>query len=166
MSTVYENPWFKVIRENGFHWVEENGASNGAAVLAVIDGHSALMVQVQRPAQGERVMLEVPRGYGEPGETSQACACRELQEETGYRAAAEQLTLLGRYRPNSAILASSVDIYLAELSSADLVSAPDNEAIAVTTVPMSTLPALLHDGALDDGFTLAALAYYYARDHR
>ncbi|HBT55816.1 MAG TPA: NUDIX hydrolase [Pseudomonas sp.] len=163
MSTVYENPWFKVVREEGFHWVEENGASNGAAILAVLDGHSALLVRVQRPAQGKRIMLEIPRGYGEPGESSLQCACRELQEETGYRAQPDQLTLLGHYRPNSAILASSVDLYLAQLGSTDLVSAPDDEAIAIEAVPLQALPALLQDGTLDDGFTLAALAHFYAR---
>ncbi|ROZ81395.1 NUDIX hydrolase [Pseudomonas neustonica] len=162
MSTVYENPWFKVVRENGFHWVEENGASNGAAILAVLDGHSALLVWVQRPAQGER-MLEIPRGYGEPGESSLQCACRELQEETGYRAAPEQLTRLGRYRPNSAILTSCVDLYLAELTSSDQVGRPDREVLAVEEVPLGSLPAKLQDGILDDGFTLAALAHYYAR---
>mgnify|MGYP003665154048 CR=1 FL=1 len=117
MSTVYENPWFKVVRENGFHWVEENGASNGA----------------------------------------------ELQEETGYRAAPEQLTRLGRYRPNSAILTSCVDLYLAELTSSDQVGRPDREVLAVEEVPLGSLPAKLQDGILDDGFTLAALAHYYAR---
>ncbi|MEL0169475.1 MAG: NUDIX hydrolase [Pseudomonadaceae bacterium] len=163
MSTVYENPWFKVVREDGFHWVEESGANNGAAVLAVVDARTVLLVRVKRPAQGEQIMLEIPRGYGESGESSLQCACRELHEETGYRATPEQLTRLGRYRPNSAILASCVDIYLAELTSNDLVGSPDGEVLAVEAIPLGDLPALLQDGKLDDGFTLAALAHYYTR---
>ena len=73
------------------------------------------------------------------------------------------MTRLGRYRPNSAILASCVDLYLAELTSTDLVGSPDGEVLAVEAVPLDDLPALLQDGTLDDGFTLAALAHYFAR---
>lgn len=49
------------------------------------------------------------------GETRLQCARRELAEETGYQVAATQLERLGRIRPNSAILASRVDLYLAHM---------------------------------------------------
>ena len=127
MNTLYENPWFRVVAEDGYHWLVEDNARNGAAVLAIVDGSFALLVKVKRPAQQHRSALEIPRGYGKSGETSLQCACRELLEETGYRARPEQLKRLGRYQPNSAILASTVDLYLAELHSNDLVAGHDSE---------------------------------------
>ena len=162
MSTQYENPWFRVVREDGFHWMVEDGAHNGAAVLAIVDEREVVLVQTRRPAQGHREALEIPRGYGEPGETSLACACRELREETGYQARPEQLTRLGHYQPNSAILASSVELYLARLSASDQVGGHDGEVTGVILLPLETLRQRLLAGKLSDGFTLAALAHYYA----
>ena len=163
MKTLYENPWFRVVADNGYHWIEEDGASQGAAVLAIVDQHEALLVEVCRPAQGNRPALEIPRGYAEPGESSIVCACRELLEETGYRATPAQLTRLGRYRPNSAILSSGVDLYLARLTSQDAVGSHDHEVQAVHRVAIEQLLERLLQGELEDGFTLAALAYWQAR---
>lgn len=162
MSTQYENPWFKVVRDGRFHYVVENRADNGAAVLALVDGAEFLLLRVKRAAHAD-IQREIPRGYGEPGETSLACARRELAEETGYLVDESQLSLLGRLKPNSAILASTIDLYLAQVNSGDLTEQRDDEAVAVERVSLADMRSLLRVGEIQDSFTLAALAHYFNR---
>jgi ADP-ribose pyrophosphatase len=49
------------------------------------DGRVVMERQYRWPLQ--QVLLEFPAGKIDPGESTQACAARELMEETGYRAA-------------------------------------------------------------------------------
>ncbi len=160
MSIQYENPWFKVVREGRFHYVVEDRADNGAAVLALLDDKEFLLLRLKRAAHAG-IQREIPRGYGEPGETSLACARRELAEETGYLIEESQLSLLGRLKPNSAILASTIDLYLAQVNSSDLTEQRDDEAEAVEHISVADMRQLLRDGGIQDGFTLAALAHYF-----
>lgn len=161
MKTLYENTWFRVVQDGRYHWIVEDNAVNGAAVLAQIGDDFLLLRVKRRPHSG--VQLEIPRGYGNPGESSRACARRELEEETGYRISEEQLSLLGRLKPNSAILASAVDIYLARIDTDTQPGPRDNEAQEVERISLPRLRQLLADGAIEDSFTLAALAYLFNR---
>src|SRR5712692_794745 len=61
--------------------VEHRGA---VAVVPVIDKDVVLVRQFRRAA--DRVLLEIPAGTMEPGETAEACLQRELAEEIGMRA--------------------------------------------------------------------------------
>lgn len=160
MKTQYANPWFKVVQDGRFHYVVEENASNGAAVLALIDDQEFLLLRMRR-APHAGVQLEIPRGYGEPGETSLACARRELAEETGFLVSESQLSLLGQLKPNSAILASSIDLYLARITSQDQTQQRDDEADALMQLSLSELQHLLRQGEIQDSFTLAALAHYF-----
>ncbi len=161
MKTQYANPWFKVVQDGRFHYVVEENASNGAAILALIDGTEFLLLRIKRAAH-DGLQLEIPRGYGEPGETSRACARRELAEETGLLINESQLSLLGKLKPNSAILASSIDLYLARVNSQDQISQRDDEADSLQRVSLTELQQLLRQGEIQDGFTLAALAHYFS----
>jgi len=56
-----------------------------AAVVPFLDADRILMIRQYRHATGGE-LLEIPAGKLDPGETPEACAIRELEEETGYRA--------------------------------------------------------------------------------
>lgn len=163
MKAVYENPWFKVVAQDGFHWVEETNARQGAAVLCIVDDRDVLLVQVRRRAQNSELALEIPRGYANQGETSADCGRRELFEETGFKVDAGRFQELGRCLPNSAILATTVTLYLATATSQDRISDHDDEVEGVVQLPLAQVRELMLSGKLQDGFTLAALAYYQAR---
>ena len=60
--------------------------SGAAAIAAVRDDGRLLCVRQFRAAAGDWV-LEIPAGRLEPGEAPLFAAERELEEETGYRAA-------------------------------------------------------------------------------
>lgn len=157
----YQNPWFRVLRDGDFFYVDEPNAKAGAAVLPVVED-TVWLLEMRRPAQQGAITLEIPRGYGDVGETSLSCALRELKEETGLVAGQERLSLLGKMRPNSAILSSCIDIYLARLPADIEIVLRDQEAIRIVKIPLDLLPQQLAQGRIEDSFTLAALSFYWA----
>lgn len=62
--------------------VQHHGA---VCIVPVQEDGTVLLVRQFRLAAG-KVLLEVPAGTLEPVEAPEACAARELEEETGYRA--------------------------------------------------------------------------------
>lgn len=56
-----------------------------AAVVPFLEADRILMIRQYRYATGGD-LLEIPAGKLDPGEAPEACAVRELEEETGYRA--------------------------------------------------------------------------------
>jgi len=58
--------------------------SGGVGIVPVVDGNVILIRQFRISI--ERELIELPAGRLEPGEDPMACAGRELEEETGYRA--------------------------------------------------------------------------------
>lgn len=162
MITVYENPWFRVVKDGKFHYIQENGSDNGAIVL-VRDEQSFIFVHSRRPAQQGAVLVEAPRGYGAPGETSLAAAARELLEETGYRAAPEQFEKLGTVRPNSAILSAVIDVYAVQVRAEQKVAETDTEVEGLVYIAVDDLHREVAQGRISDGMTLSALSLYWAR---
>jgi ADP-ribose pyrophosphatase len=160
VSTLYANPWFSVVLENGYHHIKEGSARPGAAVLIRRGGTHFLFVRVNRPAVG-RPLLEIPRGYAEPGESSVTCALREGFEETGYRLI--HPLRLGSIHPNSGILRSEVEIFLAETASDGPEQPPSSEVSSVVEVRIEEARDLILSGAVTDGFSIAALAHYMFR---
>ncbi|MDA8391185.1 MAG: NUDIX hydrolase [Gammaproteobacteria bacterium] len=167
MRTIeYENPWFQVIREGRYYFVQEPKAQNAAAVLmqSVIPGPTLgkfILVEQTRPASGGRC-LEIVRGYGEPGEDSAMCARREALEETGYELDRGSLRHLGAVRPNSAILAGPVDLYYGQARRR--AGRPDDEIDCCILLDERDLKSKIVSGEILDGFTLSAYLLWTLKD--
>jgi 8-oxo-dGTP pyrophosphatase MutT (NUDIX family) len=102
--------------------------------------------------------LEIPGGMVDPGEAPQVGAGRELEEETGHRAASVQL--LGVSHPNPAIFANRLHSYLATGCARVHEGKQDgSEDIRVELVTRDQLKTLVREGAITHSLVLAALLY-------
>lgn len=128
-------------------------------VIAVRRGEELLLLRHRRPAVGE-TLLEMPRGGLEPGERSEDAARRELVEETGLRPTDDMLVRLGSLRPDSGILSTRVEVFLAEVSlDAEPRLRDGGEGILeYRFVGPGEVDTLIASGELTDGFTLATLS--------
>ena len=97
-----------------------------------------------------RICLECPSG-GLDGEPPQVAALRELEEETGYKAA--HLQHLGRYAGSSGVSNIEFDIYLAKGLSQGTVHREETEEIEIDCIPLSDLRQMVLQGELDNDVT-------------
>ena len=105
------------------------------------------------------VVLEIPGGLMEPGESPDMAAGRELREETGF--AAERLRHLARLMPNPALNAAFCHIVVAEGCYPAGDQAPDPlERIEVCLRPLKEVPAMIRRGELSHALILAAFACF------
>lgn len=65
-------------------------------IVTIIDKPTGpeLLLQKQYRPPIDKVVIEVPAGLIDAGETVEECAVRELREETGYVGVAEQTSTL------------------------------------------------------------------------
>ena len=97
--------------------------------------------------------LEIPRGYGEEGSSSEENARRELKEEIG--ATISHLVSLGNAYPDTGVLSEHNNFFYAEVETYGAIEA--DEAI-VELLPTSTseFERMIRENEIEDGFTLTA----------
>ena len=99
--------------------------------------------------------LEIPGGVVEPGETAHEAAKREMQEDTGYRAA--RWTPRGTVRPNPAFMSSECSMFLAEgLEWIEPPRGDGDEEIEVKSGPLASIPGLIRDGRITHSLVIIA----------
>ena len=133
--------------------VEHPGA---VAVVAITRGGDVLLLrQAHHPIQ--RVLLGLPAGTLEPGEAPEACARRELAEETGYSAG--NVTQIASYFTSPGYTSEQLTIFLAEACEFAAGDIDPDELITVVPTPMSDIPALVTPGPeqVQDAKTLIGL---------
>ena len=125
----------------------------GAGVVAVRDGKVCLVRQY-RVALG-RMTLEIPAGKLEEDEPGEACAARELSEETGL--VAERFELLGISEGSPGFTNEHTEIYLARgLTQAD--EHPDEgEFVDAVWLDMDAAIAAVRAGDIRDAKTIVGL---------
>ena len=162
----HKNPWFQVLRDDQYYFVDEPRGHNAAAVLvqSVIagptNGQFLLVEQFRRAASAS--CLEIVRGYAEAGEDSAACAMREAYEETGYEVSRGSLRYLGAIRPNSAILTVNIALYYGQATRQ--IGTPDHEILRRVFLAESELRTSLTNGRILDSFTMAAYLLWSLRE--
>jgi ADP-ribose pyrophosphatase len=137
--------------------VTGNAGSRAVACVALTPWQTAVLAEQYRPGP-ERLMMELPGGGVDPGESLADGAARELAEETGY--VPEELTYLGEMRYD-AYSGGSRHYFLAtgceRRQDQDLDPA---EFITVHEAPLGELVTLAMAGAMTDpGGVLLALPY-------
>lgn len=134
--------------------VEHPGA---VAVLAALPSGELILVRQYRHAVG-RVLLELPAGTREPGEGPEACALRELAEETGYQAAS--VRELVRFFVSPGWANEELIVYVADGVRTGAAQPEADEQIEVVPVRPETVPDLIRRGEIADSKTVAGLLAY------
>jgi ADP-ribose pyrophosphatase len=128
-----------------------------ADVVAVVpvdaDGRVLLVRQYRLPA--EQVLLEVPAGGVDPGETPEQAAQREIQEEVGYRATT--LRPLGGFYVSPGYVTEFIHAFLATGLSESAAEADDDERIVVQRVPLADAVRMAETGGIMDAKSIVSL---------
>lgn len=142
-EVVWRGRFIEAKRLGKWEYVSRTGGVHAAVIVAVDEGHAILVEQYRVPI-GARC-LELPAGLvgdGEQGETVEAAAARELEEETGYRA--ERMTELGRFHSSPGMSSEGFTLIRAEgLTRVGEGGGVSGEDIAVHRVKLADVPAFV-----------------------
>ena len=137
----------------------------GSVAIVGVTGDGKVLLLRQSHHTIGRTLLGLPAGTLESGETPEACARRELTEETGYRGG--RLTQLASYYTSPGYTNERLTIFhAADCEPAGGEIDPD-ELIRLAPVPLADVPRLITPGPeqIEDAKTLIGLLILL-RDYR
>jgi ADP-ribose pyrophosphatase len=136
--------------------------SRGFAIVAALSPERRVVLVRQYKHGIAQIVLELPAGMIDPDEAPDACAIRELAEETGYAGDPPQLLRTLFADPTSSN--ASFHVFLIENAVPKFAQSLDTtEAIVVETATIEELRAAVRDGRIGSGSQVAAA--YVALDH-
>ncbi len=144
-----------VLLPNGSHSKREIIRHPGAVALVAFDADNNVLLVRQFRTAANRVMLEIPAGTLEKGEAPEACAIRELQEETGYKPG--QIESIGGIYTAPGYTTEFIHLFIATDLTESLLDADDDENIEVVRLPLLEAIALIESGEIADGKSSAGL---------
>ncbi|HUP00513.1 MAG TPA: NUDIX hydrolase [Gemmatimonadota bacterium] len=144
-------------RESRYDVVHHPGAS--AVVPLFSDGTVALIHQYRYPV-GDTIW-EIPAGTLDGGESYEACAARELEEEAGCRAG--RWTHLTTFYTTPGFCDEELRVFLAEDLTECQPANEEDEHLEVVRVPIGDALAWAASGKIRDAKTLLGL--FAARDY-
>jgi len=134
---------------------------DAVGVLPVEADETVHLVRQFRQAVG-RVILEIPAGIINPGESMEETGRRECEEETGVRPA--KMEWLFRYYHSVGFSTGHIEIYLGtELSKESSLLPDDGEFIERVRMPFDELYRLAVNGEIVDSKTMLAALWFQHR---
>ncbi len=120
------------------------------------DDPTVLLIRQYRYA-AERYLYEVPAGRLDPGEAPDACARRELREETGCQA--ERVEHLITMYTTPGFTDEKIHLFMATGITRGEDAREADEFIETETMPLSRALSLVERGEIQDGKTALTLMY-------
>jgi ADP-ribose pyrophosphatase len=160
LRTLLETRRFRVVeetvaREDGQTASLQYVVHPGSVAILPLVGDDHVCLIRNRRLTVQATIVEIPAGTREPDELPLDCARRELEEETGYRAA--RWDKLIEFYASPGILSERMHVFLArDLTPADPRREP-NEEIENLVVTWADALAMLDRGEIVDGKTVVAL---------
>ncbi|WP_114974049.1 NUDIX domain-containing protein [Rhodoferax ferrireducens] len=135
-------------------YVLHSGAVMIVPLIEDASGEVRIVLERQFRYPVGQVMIEFPAGKLDSGEDTQACAQRELQEETGYTAT--EWARAGVLHPVISYSTEFIDIWFARGLSPGQRHLDQGEFLDVFTATPAELLQWCRDGQVTDGKTLTA----------
>lgn len=136
--------------------VEREVITHGGAVgiVPVTEEKKIILVsQYRHPV--DRLLLEIPAGKLDPGESPEDCARRELVEETGL--APGRLEKLSTFFTTPGYSNEVFHLYAAEDLIAEVADEPEEDIVGTSEVALPEAIQMIQDGRIEDGKTIAAI---------
>jgi ADP-ribose pyrophosphatase len=157
---VYDNPWIRVVEHQvvkprggeGIYGVVH--FKNRAVGVVPYDNGKIWLVGQYRFALG-LYSWEIPEGGAPYDEPLEACAQRELREETGLRAG--RLSKLFSMHLSNSVSDEEAHLFLATELEHGVAEPEDTEELSVKALPLAEIMTLIEAGAITDSLTLAAI---------
>ncbi len=128
---------------------------SGAAAVVPIDQYGrVLMIRQYRHATGD-YLLEIPAGKLDPGEDPAVCACREMEEETGFRP--ETLSPMGWIWTTPGFSDEKIWLFIATGLTATEQDLQEDEILSIERVPLENAVEMAMREEIRDAKTICAL---------
>jgi ADP-ribose pyrophosphatase len=124
-----------------------------AAVLALHEDRMLVVEQYRKPM--EKFQIEIPAGKLDPGEDPIVCAGRELEEETGFRAAT--LKPISAFYTSPGFADEKLYLYLAEGLERGAMNPDEDEYLRVDAITLEEALAYIEVGRISDAKTILAV---------
>ncbi len=159
-ETVYDGKLFKVVKEkvrlpDGNERPREIVQHPGAVALVVVDGDERLLLVRQYRRAADGVLLEIPAGTREPGEDAEACARREVQEETGYKA--ESVVRLGGFYSAPGFCTEYLDCFLMTGLAESRLQSDDDENLELERLTAAQAVEAIKRGEVRDAKSICGI---------
>jgi ADP-ribose diphosphatase len=164
--TLLETSRFRVVEETV---TREDGRTascqyvvhpGSVAILPMVGDDHVCLIRNRRLTV-QTTLIEIPAGTREPAEPPLACARRELEEETGYRAG--RWEELAEFYASPGILSERMHVFLASDTTPGNPRREANEEIENLVVTWANALAMLDRGEIVDGKTIVALLAHERR---
>lgn len=126
-------------------------------ILPLMDDGRVCLIRNYRVAV-DQTLIELPAGTLEPGEDPAVTAARELEEETGYRAA--QVRQLCEFFMSPGVLSERMVLFLATGLTAGPARLEGGELIEPFVVTWQDAMSLIERGEIRDAKSLTGLLWY------
>jgi len=152
----------EVLLPNGQHSKREIVKHPGAvATIAVTKDEKLVLVKQYRKAL-EKITLEIPAGKLEAGEEPVACARRELEEETGYRA--KKMKPLYSFYTSPGFADEMIHLFWAEELEQGRVNPDQDEFVDLVELTMDECFAAIEAQQICDAKTILAVQLWKLKE--
>jgi ADP-ribose pyrophosphatase len=147
-EVMWQGRFITARRKGRWEYVSRARGIRAAVILAIDEDDHVLLVDQYRVPLGRRC-IELPAGLiGDSedvqGESAEAAAARELEEETGYRAA--RMDVIGEFFSSPGMVSESFTLLRASgLTRVGEGGGTDGEDITVLRLPLNDLPRAMSE---------------------
>lgn len=127
----------------------------GAVAIVALDDQQRVVLVRQYRLPADQILYELPAGTLDPDETPEACAIREMQEETGYKPLT--ITPMGGIYTAPGYTTEFIHLFFTDSLVPSSLEPDDDEFVEVVSVPLAQALAMIESGEIADGKTVAGL---------